>query len=815
MFSSPDKNSLEAGQSVSRWSALDIKSRIFWRIAAGIFVSILLIEFALLLFSWFTERERLIERLDETVSTVVGSLDQENPVPQLRNLLDKQTADTNYKISGFIHLSASGVRTTGGNIEDITRSVSLTKPEIYDSSADAYFKLVSLDSTTSNKQQLWLRVDAHWLSKYMRGYVVRILGMVILISLFVTLACLFFLQPILLNPLLRLNRLLVRGESKGIESAIAEPLDLRRKDELGSVFRSFNLLRDQLVQAKVSSAEVTDRFEQLASMGADCFWELDRLTEFTYVAGDTQKLFNLHPDDIKGQTIDQFVTSMASRMPDADSVIPSLLNGEFWEGKIYKEESGKGLPTAVRIASVPRMTSDGGIDGFRGTIKDVTKEVQLSEELVFQATHDELTRLCNRRELSNRLQIALDQFKADGTTFSFMVLDLDHFKTINDASGHLAGDTLLKTISDTLVSLVDEGDVVARLGGDEFAIILQSKGADEARRVAEYIRDSIEKLPFVWEQNAYSLSVSIGLAEVSVALDTPENITTSADSCCIVAKRNGRNQVRVYSADEESEKLLKNESLWISKIMESLETDKFSLFRQLIVPVDPDSDEDHFEILVRMQNPEGGFYTPDKFLPIAERNDLMPKIDQWVADNSLLWLTRQNLAPDSNFCMNINLSAASLSDHNFREYLRNRVSATTAVNHFVCFEVTESAAMTNYQETVSFLQDLKEQGCTIALDDFGTGFSSLSHIRTLPLDYIKIDGVFIQEIVNNQLDQAVVSSVASIAKVLNIRTVAEFVDSNEALQKLRELEIDFAQGYLFSKPEPLQDLDSASESKAA
>ena len=222
------------------------------------------------------------------------------------------------------------------------------------------------------------------------------------------------------------------------------------------------------------------------------------------------------------------------------------------------------------------------------------------------------------------------------------------------------------------------------------------------------------------------------------------------------------------------------------------------------MPIDPESDEEHFETLVRMKNPEGGIWTPDKFLPVAERNSLMPKIDQWVTDRSLEWLTEMDMAPETNFCMNINLSAASLSDHNFLEYLSQKVSTTTNINHFVCFEMTESAAMSNYEQTVQFLNDLKRHGCSIALDDFGTGFSSLSHIRKLPLDYIKIDGVFIQEIATNELDQVLVKSVADIAKVLNIRTVAEFVDTDDALEMLGRLQIDYAQGYLFSKPEPIE-----------
>ena len=650
-------------------------SKLFWRITLGIFLSILLIEFVLLVYSWYGERSRLLIRLDESLLTVESLIDTTDPIPQLEQLLARTSNEIKNKLTGYIHVSNTGIESKGGNSLNLNAQVSQSNPALFDSVSGSYVRYFPLN--TPNSQSLILSVDASWINSYMRGYVFRILGMVILISLFVTIACLFFLKPILINPLLRLDRLLVRGQRKGIEHAQANQGDLARTDELGSVFRSFNILRKQLLSAE--------------------------------------------------------------------------------------------------------------------------------EELVFQANHDVLTQLGNRRKLASEVEICLESYGKNGQVFSLMVMDLDHFKVVNDSAGHAAGDALLQIFSQKLGALVDENATVARLGGDEFAILLPSKNMEQAQIIAESVRNEVENFNFVWDENLYKVTISIGLAEVSEQLNTQESILFAADTCCLEAKGAGKNLIRTFDSEHLNVGVIGSQSLWISRIINALETDGFSLFTQSIVPIEKQSDEEHFEVLVRMKNPEGGLWFPDKFLPVAEKNNLMPKIDRFIVNKALLWLSEQVLVSDKEYCMNINLSASSLSDRRFREFLIERVSTTKDINHFVCFEMTESAAMTNADQVVGLLESLKSMGCRIALDDFGTGFSSLSQIRQLPLDYIKIDGSFVTEIVTNELDQAVVKSVSEIARVLNISTVAEFVETEEMVQTLQELKIDYAQGYLYSKPAPIED----------
>jgi len=483
--------------------------------------------------------------------------------------------------------------------------------------------------------------------------------------------------------------------------------------------------------------------------------------------------------------------------------------GVAWEGTLYPEaldtETEEPAPITVRMLAMPFREDSGKVIGYRGTVTDISEETRLSTELTYQATHDELTGLSNRRELGNQLQLSIENYKASDEHFALVMLDLDRFKLVNDSCGHAAGDMLLRSLAVKLQTVVDEKDLVARMGGDEFAVLLRNSDAQRSEKIAESIRSMIEEFRFIWNNETHRFSASIGVAQASDELLTLEALTFAADTCCLSAKRNGKNQVINYANMDGEVSMFRDEAEWISRILYALEHDQFSLFRQTISPVLSKQPEDHFEILLRMEDGDGGYWPPNLFLGAAERNDLMPEVDAWVVNKSLEWLETQTLSDSVDFCMNINLSGASLSDSKFRDFLLKRVDDNKHLNRYICFEMTETVAMASFNETVSLLDKLKLQGCKVALDDFGTGFSSLSHIRDLPLDYIKIDGTFIRDIVNNDLDQTVVKSVADIARVLDIKTVAEFVEDEETLKLLEDMEIDYAQGYLFAKPEPLDD----------
>lgn len=796
----------------------------FWRIATGVFVSILCIEALLLVYSWFGERERVIHLLDDTLEVFEFSLDRHDPVPQLERLRKSAKDEFEYTAAGYVALSPGGSRVLAGTVGDIVATLSTDKPEWYDSSNAVYMKYVELapPGQTQVGWKIWINMDASSVDTYLTSYVYRIIGMILLISLFVTGAALFYLRPVLIAPLLRLDRLLVKGQRAGIQNAIVNERDLARPDELGRVFRSFDDLRHKLLQSEKGKQRIAERFEQFANLGADCFWEIDQRGRLTFLSGDSKAFFHSADHSLIGSYLPSICKQLRDRIPDIDALPEAIRTEGVWTGTAFRADGDtQAEDVHFEVMGAPFYSEDSRhLAGFRGTVKDVTKETVLSNELSFFASHDELTGLRNRRELSQALEDAVDAHAQAGTHAALAVLDLDRFKHVNDNAGHAAGDALLCVIADIFRSHAAEHNLF-RLGGDEFAILFQGQDAAEALSTLESIREDIQNYHFHWSNMVFNVSVTAGLAELSEDMDSAAKLVLAADSCCIDAKRDGKNTILVFNAADSQSLLAQSENIWTSRILNAIDNNEFELFQQSIKHINSldrdtfEDNEEHFEILIRMRDGEGGYWPPNEFLPAAERFDLMPKIDKWVVENAMHWLAQQDLRDRPNFLMNINLSAASLASSSFHHYLLDSARKHQALNVYVCFEITESAAIINLDKTVGLLAALRDLGCRVALDDFGTGFSSLSHIRQLPLDYIKIDGTFIQHITRSNLDQTLVKSVSNIAKVLQIKTVAEFVDTPEALDVLDALDIDYAQGFLFSRPEKLVDESSESVSKAA
>ncbi len=540
----PMNNPTSTIHKVRTHGRVNLKSPIFWRITAGVFASILLIELVLLIFSWFTERDRLVTRLDESLVTVTSLLDYKNPVPQLDKLLQNQTNISTYRVNAYIYESAEGVRRTGGADSDIDQILNEQKPSMYSSRLNTYSIYVSRELGNGRADRIWLCVDTSNISDYMVGYVWRILGMVVLISAFVTGACLVFMNPILIKPLQRLDNLLVQGEKMGMRTAHAEDKDINRQDELGSVFRSFGHLRNELIKSEDQNTFINNRFEDFANLGADCFFEVDRNNTITYIAGDVSRLLSISPENILGTSLSDFLEKMASRLPARSDIARSLNAIGKWEGEILPESVDSTCIT-VRVASSRFYDAKGNYAGIRGTIIDTSKETELANSLRYQATHDHLTGLCNRREFSDRIKDSISKFKADGTTFSLLTIDLDHFKSVNDTCGHIAGDILLKAIAKSMQGSVRSSDTVARIGGDEFAIILHGANLSAAMKIAEQLRKGINDYELKWEGVPQSVSASMGLVEVNPELADLEALTMASDNNCMAAKQAGKNRVHV------------------------------------------------------------------------------------------------------------------------------------------------------------------------------------------------------------------------------------------------------------------------------
>ena len=783
-----------------------VNSPIFWRIAGVVFVCIVVIEAVLLAFSWFGERERQLSRINESFALIPAIANSAELQPVLDSIMSGDSAYDGVPVLGYVIKKESQTIVSRGDTKALgillggKQEQLNSKTWVYDTSVDGGI------SDTGKKTRVFLRLDVDEVGAVLKNYVFKILGMVLLIGLFVTAGCLLLLTPLLVRPLQRLNQLIQAGQEIGLQKRSADEADLQRTDEIGHVFRSFDSLGTQLVEAESENIRITKRFQHFSDLGADCFWEIDSEKKLNFVAGDISEMFGLEPEQVVGKSVKKILRSLEPKIPDLKSVVPSLVQHGFWEGALIKPLDEKKERTIRIVASALYDTEDVLI-GARGTVVDVTVASELAKKLKYQATHDSLTGLYNRREFDRLLEEAILEWDKSGTRFCVCMIDLDRFKVVNDNCGHAAGDILLKQLAEQIKKSVRSADIVARFGGDEFTILLYNCSLQNGVRIANVIRETIESYRFNWKDEIFQVGASIGIADASNSLGNVEDVLLAVDACCIKAKSLGRNQVQAYSPTDESVAMQHGEMQWMARITQALQDDQLILYYQPIVPVTPSSGAGvHFEILLRMRAHDGTIYSPAMFLPAAERYSLIDKIDRHVVELALQWISRQSIGPETQLKVNINLSATTISDDIFQDHIFNRISELGVNARHLCFEITESAAMKNMFKTIEILNNMRSLGCTIALDDFGSGFSSMSQLQTLPIDYIKIDGALITDLPGSEINRALVKSVSEVAKILKVKTVAEFVESEDILQVLQDLGIDYAQGYLFGKPEELIDM---------
>jgi diguanylate cyclase (GGDEF)-like protein len=424
----------------------------------------------------------------------------------------------------------------------------------------------------------------------------------------------------------------------------------------------------------------------------------------------------------------------------------------------------------------------------------------------YQASHDSLTGLIHRREFEKRLKNILDSAHKEGSHHALLYMDIDQFRVVNESFGHQAGDELLVQLSALLRATVRGDDTLARLGGDEFSILLENCPLDEAANKADDFKRAVEKFNFVWQGKTFDVSLGIGVVAIDSGSGSVNEILKSANSACFAAKENGRHQVVIYQADDPRLKKQRGEMKWATRISDALRNQKFQLYYQDILPIQAEESEIfHCELLMRTESDAHDLISPVKFIPAAERYNLMGDIDRWVVSTAIQNITilEKNVPSEQASLYGINLSGQSLSDDTFLDYVSGLLEVYGVNPENICFEVTESTAIVNPETALRFMQKMKSIGCKFALDDFGTGISSYSYLKMFPFDYVKIDGSFIRNITTSQVDREVVSSVCRIAKVLGIKTIAEYVENDSVFSLLRELGVDYAQGYGISEPAPL------------
>jgi len=430
------------------------------------------------------------------------------------------------------------------------------------------------------------------------------------------------------------------------------------------------------------------------------------------------------------------------------------------------------------------------------------------QALNYLAYHDSLTDLVNRSELERRMQRALNLCQERDESHVFLYIDLDQFKIINDTVGHIAGDEMIKQLASELKQHIRGTDTLARLGGDEFGVLLENCHNAHAREITQNLLKLISEFRFSWRNQGYQVGASIGFVEITREnISNVDEVLSAADVACYTAKNQGGNRVKAYHKNDSDMAKHYGEMQWVSVINQALEESRFSLYFQGIYPT---GTRDYLaksgEFLLRLIQNDGSIQCPGAFIPAAERYNLMPKIDRWVVDNVFSYLTdllaTRQVAADAQYF--INLSGASLNDSSFYTFVKEKLKAYQIPPEIICFEVTETAAITHLHDAVEFISQIKSVGCHFALDDFGAGLSSFTYLRTIPVDYIKIDGAFVTHMQEHPMDRAIIESINQIGHIAGMKTIAEFVENEETKSLLSRIGVDFVQGYGLDVPHPLE-----------
>lgn len=461
---------------------------------------------------------------------------------------------------------------------------------------------------------------------------------------------------------------------------------------------------------------------------------------------------------------------------------------------------------SIEVNASPIRNSSSEITGVVLVFHDVTELRGLARKMSHQATHDSLTGLINRREFEHRINQALDSARNSDARHALCYMDLDNFKVVNDTCGHIAGDELLKQLTIKLRLELREADTLARLGGDEFGILLEGCSIENAHDPAENIRKAVEDFRFVWDNKSFQIGASIGLVPITADSGTMTDVLSAADSACYVAKDQGRNRTHVYQPDDEALVERHGQMQWVQRIQEVLEHNRFRLFFQPIVRLNSHKEDHmiHGEVLLRLLDENNEIVGPGSFIPSAERYYLMPAIDRWVVENTLRMLALDKDISNKVGTCAINLSGQSLSDERFMDFLVNCIKDSGVPPEILCFEITETAVIANLCNASKLISTLRDMGCRFALDDFGVGLSSFSYLKSLAVDYLKLDGCFVRNMLNDSIDTAMVEAINKIGHTMNIETIAEFVEDEATLDAVRRIGVDFAQGYVISKPIPIE-----------
>ena len=545
--------------------------------------------------------------------------------------------------------------------------------------------------------------------------------------------------------------------------------------------------------------ENEQRYKDLAEAGANVFWELDKHLKYSYISGSTEDLCGLEPSAMKGHYPPQLHQSNARLDVDWEMFERITKTRQPFKNFTFSLQDRHQGIRIFKVNGSPLFDAKHNFLGYRGVKQEITAEQNLYQKIAYQAAYDDLTGLLNRREFNQKLEYSVQKAHKYHTESVLCYLDLDRFKIVNDTAGHLVGDRLLSELAQLLKGMIRKEDTLGRLGGDEFGLLLEGCSITEAEVVCEQLIRAINNYRLQWKTVEFDVGVSVGMVGIgNNAADAPE-LLSRADLACYQAKNLGRGRVYIVENDDQQLDLQQTQMSHVANVSQAIKENRFYLVKQLIKPMtDHHEQRDHYELLLRLKDREGNLITPEEFIPVAERYGVITIVDRWVLSAALESYPQYFAA--KNDLVSINLSGASINDERFTTFALDLIKQSEVPGDCLCFEITETAAIAQMNHAQKFMLTMKELGVKFALDDFGSGLSSFSYLKNLPIDYLKIDGSLVKAIPNEEYDRAIVTSINEVAHLMGIKTIAEFVETDQILEHISKISIDYAQGYITGKP---------------
>jgi diguanylate cyclase (GGDEF)-like protein/PAS domain S-box-containing protein len=578
---------------------------------------------------------------------------------------------------------------------------------------------------------------------------------------------------------------IAQGFEEGVDDFILKPIHwklLQRR--VGHLFQA-KRTKEALGESEASLAVA----QRIAHIGS---WDLDLVTNKLHWSAEIYRIFGF-PDD---EVLASYDVLLEKIHPDDRIFVQHAMDRALYEHETFSLDHRilrpDGTERIVHSRAEVVYNEDGWATAMVGIVHDITERKQAENKLMHLAHHDPLTGLYNRQYLLESLQRVLTKHQPHG---ALLFVDLDHFKIVNDTLGHATGDRLLTTLSDKLQYVVREEDILARIGGDEFALLLEGATPEEAQGVAERLVEMIRAFRYSEAGVTFTIGSSVGMAYIETHMEA-EELLSRADRACYLSKARGGNRIEVYHPEQDELQLIAEEASWTTRIKDALREQGFSLWFQPVMHI-ATHHVDHYEVLLRMHGKKDEIILPGAFIPSAERFGFMSQIDYWVIQAAV-----QCLAAHPNLHLAVNLSGKSLSDPALEDFIHLNLKKHSVEPNRLGFEITETAAVVNFDHARVFIQGLKNLGCKFALDDFGVGFSSFTYLRELPVDHIKIDGSFVRNLDQDPINQALVRSIHEMARAVDKKTIAEFVENEAILHILKEIGIDYAQGYYLGRPTP-------------